>query len=344
MGYPVTGTPYATGGGSGGTTETGFGGTGVNDVAMNYIPTLYAGKLLVKFYEASVLGEIANTDYEGMIRDQGDSVIIRTLPTINVNAHTKGMTLTDQIPSSESIVLNIDKGQYWSFRTDDPDMTQTDVKSFVNDWTEEASYELRNAIEIEVLEAVEADAGHIGDAQGVKSASVYLGKATTPVVFKDIGNCSTVDAMIDCGLVLDESNVPDPGRWMLLPPRLIANIKKSAIVQDAATMGDAKSVIRNGIVGMFDRFTLYKTNNLLYTGTDSAWSCLFGTKHAITFASQLVKTKSIDNPTGFGMLHRGLHVYGFKVVKADALGRLYACAIETGGSVGRTNTAGTAYA
>lgn len=344
MGYPVTGTVYASGGGSGGASEQGMGGTGANDVAMNYIPTLYAGKLLVKFYEVSVLSEIANTDYEGMISDQGDSVIIRTLPTIEVNDHVKGMVLSDQVPNSESIILPIDQGKYWSFRTDDPDLVQTDVNSFINDWTEEASYELRNKIEIDVLEGVESSAGHIGDAQGLKSASVYLGKAGTPVLFKDIGNCSTTDAMIDCALVLDEDNIPDTGRFFLMPPRMIANIKQSSLVQDASKMGDATSVIRNGMVGMFDRFMIYKTNNLLYTAADKAWSCLFGTKHAITFASQLVKTKSIDNPTGFGMLHRGLQVYGFKVVKPEALGRLYATSIVTGGVTQRTNTAGANYA
>ena len=82
MGYPVDGV-YSPGG-----TDV-----GMQTSTMKYVPTLYAGKLLVKFYEASVLGEIANTDYEGMIKDQGDTVVIRTLPTINVSDHEKGMVL-----------------------------------------------------------------------------------------------------------------------------------------------------------------------------------------------------------------------------------------------------------
>ena len=309
MSYPVN-SVYAPGG-----TEIGMPTTD-----MKYVPTLYAGKLLVKFYEASVLSEIANTDYEGMIKDQGDTVVIRTRPTINVSDHEKGMVLEDQIPTSEAVIVNIDKGKYWSFRTDDPDTVQTDIKTFVNEWTDEASYELRNAIEIEVLEDVSVDAGHIGSGQGAQSAAFDLGVAGAPIT---LDKSNVVDQMVDCGTVLDESNVPEQDRFFLLPPRIVGLIKKSEL-KDASLSGDATSIARNGLVGMIDRFKIFRTGNLKYTSGDAAWSCLFGTKHAITFASQLVKSKTIDNPTGFGMLHRGLHVYGFKVVKADALGCLYA--------------------
>ena len=319
MGYPVAGTPYAAGGGAGaGGVEQGMGGGIVGAVnGMKYIPTLYAGKLLVKFYETSVLGEITNTDYEGQIRDQGDTVIIRTRPTINVADHQKGMVLADQIPTTEAVILNIDQGKYWSFRTDDPDMVQTDIKTFVNEWTDEASYEFRNAIEIDVLDNVAADAGQVGTILGIA-----LGIAGTPIT---VSKSDIVDTVVDCGTILDTFNVPDQNRFFLLPPRLIGMIKKSEL-KDASIAGDGTSIVRNGMVGMVDRFTIFRTNNLKYTTTagDNAWSCLFGTKHAITFASQLVKSKTIDNPTGFGMLHRGLHVYGYKVVKPEALGVLYA--------------------
>ena len=289
--------------------------------SMNYIPTLYAGKLLVKFYEVSVLSDISNTDYEGQIRDQGDSVIIRSLPTINVLKHEKGMTLLNQTPSSVSQTLVIDQGMYWSFRTDDPDSVQTDVKTFINDWTSEASYELRNEIEKAVLQSVyAADGIHQGAGQGSESLDIDLGSAGAPI---PLAKDTIIDMIIDCGTVLDEDQVPDTGRFFLMPARLIGLIKKSEL-KDASLSGDATSIIRNGMIGMIDKFKIYKTGNLKYIAADKAWHCLFGTKHAITFASQLVKNKVLDDQNGFGMLHRGLHVFGFKVVKPEALGDLYA--------------------
>jgi len=112
-----------------------------------------------------------------------------------------------------------------------------------------------------------------------------------------------------------------------LPPRIVGLIKKSEL-RKANESGDSTSIIRNGLVGMIDRFKVFRTSNVAYITGDKAWHCLFGTKHAITFASQLVKNKTQDNPTGFGMLHRGLQVYGFAVVKPECLGDLYASLVN----------------
>ena len=128
---------------------------------------------------------------------------------------------------------------------------------------------------------------------------------------------------MDCGTVLDEQNVPDTERFFLMTHAMAGLIKKSDL-KDASLAGDSTSIIRNGKIGMLDRFSIFKTGNLCYVANDAAYHCLFGTKVATTFATQLVKSESLINPTGFGMLHRGLQVYGYKVVKPEALGDLYA--------------------
>lgn len=295
---------------------------------MKYIPTLYAGKLLIKFYEASVLGEITNTDYEGMIRDQGDTVIIRTTPDLTIRDHQKGMTLQNEQPESAPVTLEIDKGKYWSFVTEDVDRVQTDIKNFVEAWTSDASYQLRNEVEKTVLQSIYADAhaSNKGKTAGAQSASFDLGTAGDPLQINENGtgtaDAKIIDLIVDCGTVLDEQNCPEEGRFFLMPPKIVGTIKKSDL-RDASMTGDSTSVIRNGKIGMIDRFTVYKTGNLGYISGDGAWHCLFGTKVATTFATQLVKNKVQDNPNGFGMLHRGLQVFGYKVVKPEALGDAY---------------------
>jgi hypothetical protein len=62
-------------------------------------------------------------------------------------------------------------------------------------------------------------------------------------------------------------------------------------------------------------------------GLANVTNCLFGHKSAITFASQYVKSESLPSPTTFGTLYRGLKVYGYKVVKPEALGVFYASQI-----------------
>jgi len=279
-----------------------------------YIPTLYAGKLLVKFYETSILGDIANTDYEGEIRNQGDAVIIRKLPTIGINDHEKGLKLTRANPTVDSVTLEINKGKYWAFVTDDVDDIQTDIKNWISEWTQDAAYELRNAVEQDVIQNIASDAETTKNSESVP-------------LFAGASDVDLVDHMIDCASDLDALNVPDDSRFFLLPPALVGQIKKGDM-GDANKAGDPVSIKRNGQVGMIDRFTIYRTNNLTKTttgggGANTVFTCLFGHKAATTFATQLLKNEMIPNPDGFGMLHRGLQVYGYKVVKPEALGESF---------------------
>jgi hypothetical protein len=64
--------------------------------ASMFIPELWSGKILVKFYASTVFGEIANTDYEGEIKNYGDKVVIRTTPDITINDYVVGQNLNYQ--------------------------------------------------------------------------------------------------------------------------------------------------------------------------------------------------------------------------------------------------------
>ena len=77
-----------------------------------FIPQIWSSKLIEKFYAATVLSAISNTDYEGEIKGQGDLVKIRTTPTLIINDYTSGQTLTNQRPASSVVELLIDKGKY----------------------------------------------------------------------------------------------------------------------------------------------------------------------------------------------------------------------------------------
>jgi len=297
------------------------GKTDIGTTTMRYIPQLWAGKLLVKYYNQSVLSVITNTNYEGMIQKMGDTVYIRTRPDMTIRDYKKGQTLVNEQPESPSVSLLIDKGKYWSFVTDDLDKVQTDIKNFVNEWTTDAAEQLKSAIDTDVLGNVYSDAhaSNQGQTAGVKTSSFDLGASGNP---ETLTKANILDYFVDCGTVLDEQNVPGTGRFFIIPPWAAGLIKKSDL-KDASMTGDATSILRNGLLGMLDRFTLYNSN-LLAGDRTSGTNMLFGTTDAITFANQLVQSKVQDNPNGFGMLHRGLSVYGYKVEKPEALGVLFA--------------------
>ena len=288
----------------------------------NFIPEIWSGKLLVKFYAATVLAAISNTDYEGEIKDKGDKVIIRTTPTIEINDYVKGQPLKVQRPESEPVELPIDYGKYFNCICDDIDAHQSDIK-LMDDWSRDASNQMKITVDTEALANIyaDADASNSGNSAGKISGNIELGTTGTPRV---LTQANVLEVMVDVGTVLDEQNVPEETRWFVIPAWMSGMIKKSDL-KDASLTGDGTSVMRNGRLGMIDRFTLYHSN-LLAKVTDSGYTCyhvLAGQRHALSFAAQITKVQTLVSEQTFGQLIRGLNVYGYKVLKGEALVDLY---------------------
>jgi N4-gp56 family major capsid protein len=287
-----------------------------------FIPEIWSGKLQVKFYKSTVLGEITNNDWEGEIKNQGDTVHIRSIPTITISSYSKGMNLSNQVPESTPLELTIDYGKYFSVIVDDVDAVQADVK-LMDIFTNDAGEQMKIAIDNDVLNNVAADAAaaNQGATAGAISGDIDLG-ATGASIALDKNNI--LDNILKCGQVLDEQNVPEDGRWMVIPAWMSAMLKTSDLRQAYLT-GDAESPLRNGKIGMIDRFTLYVSNNLDVVDDEgtNCWHVLSGTRDAISFASQITNVETLRAQTTFGNIVRGLNVYGFKVVKPEALVDLY---------------------
>lgn len=292
-----------------------------NAKSSSYIPTLYAMKLLIAFYAATVFGAIANTEYEGEITKYGDKVVIRTLPDAVINDYLPGQDIDYQVPSSTPVELNIDKGKYWALALDAAEEKQMDL-AYVEKWATHFSEQLRNAIDTDLLAHIYADVSphNAGATGGAESGSINLGVTGTPL---SINSANAIECILRAGQALDEQNVPDEDRWMVLPSWLVMKLKLSDI-KDASMTGDGQSVLRNGRIGMIDRFTLYRSNNVAkVTDTTSCWHCPFGHKAGVTFATQITKKEQLKNPKSFGDLLRMLQVYGYEVVKPEAVGDLY---------------------
>ncbi len=111
---------------------------------------------------------------------------------------------------------------------------------------------------------------------------------------------------------------------MVLPAWVCGNILKSDL-KDASLAGDGTSILRNGRVGVIDRFTIYMSN-LLTTATDgsyTAYHAMAGHKSACSFAAQMTKMESLRAESTFGTLVRGLNVFGWETLKTASLCDLY---------------------
>ena len=289
---------------------------GSNSLSGTYIPEIWAPKLLVKFYERTVLNQIANTDYEGEIKAMGDKVVINNRPTITISDYIKGQELDYEDPVPTSVDLDIDKGKKYAFSIPDVDVSQSLIK-FVSEWADDGSKNLKIQIETGIYGDIyaDADASNAGNTAGAISGDIKLGITGAPVA---LTASTIIDYILGMGVVLDEQNIPDEDRWLLLPAWACSRLKNSDLKQVQIT-GDDKSTLRTGLIGMLDRFKIFQTNLLDLTGTGTEVNIMAGHTSALTFAAQLVKNEVVNNPYDFGKLARGLCIYGYAVPKPTAL-------------------------
>jgi hypothetical protein len=279
--------------------------------------------MLVKFYTATVFGSITNTDYEGEIKSKGDTVQIRTLPDITIRDYTIGQNLINERPLPTKVSLLIDKGKYYAVKINDVEKLQSDLP-YMERWTDDAGMQMKISIDSGILSDVYADAhaSNKGNSAGAITSSISLG---TTGAFVSVDKTNILDYIVDMGTVLDEQDVPETQRWIVFPAIFCGMIKKSDL-KDASLAGDGTSIMRNGRIGMIDRFTIYASNQVNTTSDtgSTVYDTIFGHPTAITFASQITENRVIDDPNDFGKLMQGLQVYGYKTIKAEALGHFYA--------------------
>ena len=307
-----------------------------------FIPTIWSAKMNAKFYAASTFADVCNTNWQGEISGQGDKVIISTPPTITVSNYTAGSTLSYQAPTPDTQELAVDKGKYFAFQINDVLAYQAQPE-LIDVFSADAAQQMRVAIDSNSWynTFTGGSSSNKGATAGAKSASYNLGTDLAPVT---LTASNVLQKILEMASVLDEQNTPESDRWLVIDPLTRALLMQSNIAQ-AQFMGDATSPVRNGLIGMIDRFKVYVTNQMprAIAGSNTPWlsgdgsensitsasglkrrAIVAGHKSALTFASQITKMETIRNPNDFGDYIRSLNVYGFKVVKPESLALLIA--------------------
>ena len=318
-------------------------GSGAFDTNPSYsgafIPTLWSGKLLAKFYQNTMLSEVTNTDYEGELKNQGDTVRIRLAPSISISDYTVGQSLSYEVPTPIFQDMQVNKGKYFGVQVNDVLAYQSDM-NLMNMFTEDAAKQLKIAIENEVFfnsfVTEGPAAANEGGTAGAISAAYNLGTDVAPIDQATPEN--VLKAILRMSTVLDEQNVPEDGRFLIISPFDRHLLMQSNIAQAYFT-GDQASTIRTGKIGMLDRFSVYVSNLLpkgeagkalvaglsatstggAVTNAKARRTMIAGTKAATSFAMTINKTEPLRNQTDFGDIVRGLAVYGRKVTKPEAL-------------------------
>ena len=289
----------------------------------NWVPAVYSQKVQKFFRRASVVEDITNTDYAGEIENFGDTVNIVKEPSITVSDYARGQTVNTQTLADDKLQLTVDQGSYFAFKVDDIEERQSHVN-----WealaTSSGAYSLKRNYDYNVLKYIYDNAS---------TSAANTGTDASPID-GDAAADTLADVISAAKTVLDGNDVPEENRWLVAPPAFYKQLRKAgAKIMDQSVMADGSaSSMRNGMVT--DRplfgFRLYSTNAIaVSSGAASSktfgsagsneYAFLYGHQGAVATANHIAKTELIRDPDSFSDIVRGLHVFGRKILRTDAV-------------------------
>lgn len=288
-----------------------------------FLPAIYSKKVLNFFRKASVAEAITNTDYEGEISAFGDSVRIIKEPVISVSAYTRGADTTATKLTDQEVNLVVDTANAFKFIVDDIETSMSHV-NFKEVAASSAAYALRDAFDTAVIAAgfagvTTSNPDHTLGADTTASLGTGVLDGASAVGFHHDGS-DPLDVLAKMARLLDEQNVPEEGRWVVAPPSFYEELSQSGSKLLSVDFNAGQGSIRNGLVtsGKLRGFSMYKSNNVA-APTNADGKLLAGHMSAICTAQTITSTEVIRDPDSFGDICRGLHVFGVKVLRPEAL-------------------------
>lgn len=269
----------------------------------NFIPEVWSAAILEALRAKLVFPSLCNRDYEGDIREAGDTVHITGYNDVTVHEYVRGKAITvDDVTDKEAAVLKIDKSDYFAFKVNDLDKTQAKA-DLTGKFTNSAAYNMMKNVETYISNLMDT-------AVETPAKTVAVGTPADAYL-----------AVVEAGRKLDVQNVPDEGRWLVVSPDFYALLLQDSRFIEGTEAGH--NTLLNGVVGQVRGFTVVKSNNVpRKSASPDTQSILAGTNAAVTFAQQVSKVEAMRMQTDFADMVRGLDLYGAKVIRPECLTKI----------------------
>ncbi len=276
----------------------------------NFIPTIWSARLLAHLDKKHVYAALVNRDYEGEIRNYGDTVKINQIGDITVKDYEKGKDIDEpEDPSGDQTILTIDQAKYFNFSIDDVDKAQVNPK-LMDAAMQRSAYKMNDVTDLFLSNMMYLAA---------QNNSANLGSDTSAVVPT---KSDAYDYLVDLGTDLTEKDVPTEGRWVVIPAWY-----HGLLLKDNRFVGNGtdynKALIEGGEVGVAAGFKVWLSNNVPNT-SGAKYKIIAGTNAGASYAEQILETKAYSPEKRFADAVKGLHVYGGKVVQPKCLSVLTA--------------------
>lgn len=291
---------------------------------VNFIPQVWSKVILAALQKKLVYGSpmVVNSDYEGEISGPGNTVHITQFGDPTVSDYKPGGTITYEQLSDAGLALLIDQAKTFSFAIDDVDRRQAagDMQAYLEG---RAAYRLADAADQFIASKYTQVA--VGNTLGSTGSPLtplpYAGVSSHPADFY-------VQVLEPLKVILDQNNVPDEDRYIVVPPwghSLISQTQAFVSVTDM--QGEPSQTFQRGFMGQVSGFNVLKSNNTPQPVAGGAgtgvWAIQAGHPMGITYGEQITETEALRLQTTIADGVRGLHVYGAKVVRPDTCAVAY---------------------
>lgn len=270
-----------------------------------FIPQIWSARILLALEKSFRYAQpgVVNNDYEGEIRQAGDTVKIQSVGDPTIFTYTKNVdmpapeTLTDATRS-----LVIDQSPGFNFQVDDVDKAQARGSAVMDVALHRAGYKLADVADSYVANLMAA------------ASTNTIGTTAVPI---EVTPTNAYDQLIKMKIKLDKALAPTEGRFAIVPSWFTG-----ALASDSRFIGtrglDANTVLLNGMVGQAAGFNLIESQNVPNT-TATKYKIVAGVDGATTFATQINETKAYQPERRFGDAVKGLQLYGAKVIRPEEL-------------------------
>lgn len=263
----------------------------------NFVPEIFSQKLGKYLDKSTVMMNCVNRNYEGEIKQKGDSVNIVTPGEIDVNDFN-GIVMTQKPTSSEQTFV-VDQAKYFSFEVSVIEQKQSH-SDLIAIYKERAGKKVEEVRDTYLLSKVaDADSSNV---------------ITTSVITKD----NFYSKVVEASKKLKLNNALDGGKkaWMIIDPELEALAVQAPEFIQANKLGE--DTLTKGAIGRISNMDILVCTN--FAAVSGTYNIMFGTNDAITYASQVVDMEV--NKKDFKTIVQGLYVYGAKTILPKALGKL----------------------
>lgn len=267
-----------------------------------FIPEIWSARLLSHLDSELVYANLCNRDYEGEIRQYGDTVHINSIGDPTIKDYTKNTDIdAPEDLSTEEQVLKIDQKKYFNISIDDVDKVQA-RGALLDEAMSRAGYGIADEIDKYIAGLMKA--GKI-----VKG----LGTDSTPL---NVDESSAYGLLVNMKVALDKAGVPKRGRWVVVPPEYEGYMLLDP--RFAYNTQDSNERLETGIVARAAGFEIHVSNNVPNT-SEQKYKIMASYNGSTSFAHQITEVKAYSPEKRFADAVKGLDVYGAKVTRDKAI-------------------------